>query len=74
MGAHLLWSGSSFLCQPFSPVVWVDSPTLEIISLEGVIEAVYSVPDLVSLGQRDWHPQALKWGILILQSLERKDP
>lgn len=51
---------------PFSPLVWIDSPTLRNISRVGT-EPVDSVPDLVTLGQRDWHPQALTWGILILE-------
>ena len=37
----------------------------DIISLQD-IEPVDSVSDLVTVGQRDWYPQALTWGFLIL--------
>ena len=36
-----------------------------IISLQD-IEPVDSVPDLVTVGQRDWYSQSLTWGILTL--------
>lgn len=75
IGAHLLsWSAPSFLGQPFSPLVWIDSAMLGIFSLTVGIEAIDSVPELVTLGQRDWHPQALKCGILILAVSGKKGP